>query len=84
MQQIFRRFNIRIENIKVRNMNTRSLVDVRDYIDEQSSREMITIQTVTELNSGNRYKISMNFTSLINEEPRGFYRSSYEEDGVKK
>lgn len=60
------------------------MIKVIKLVDEQATREMITIQTGTQLEEGKRYKISMKFNSLINEEKRGFFRSSYEEDGVKK
>ena len=36
------------------------------------------------LTSGKQYKISMDFTAELNNDLRGFYRSTYEEDGVSK
>ena len=55
-----------------------------NFVDEQSSREMITIQTGNPLTVGRQYKISMNFVSILNAQLRGFYRSSYVEDGITK
>lgn len=33
---------------------------------------------------GKKYKISMNFISILNDDLIGFYRSSYEESGITK
>lgn len=54
------------------------------YFDEQSTREIITIQTASMLGVGKRYKITMSFISTLNEDLRGFYRSSYVEEGARK
>lgn len=54
------------------------------FIDEQNTREMITIQTEVQLEQGKKYKISMKFTSILNDQKSGFYRSSYQEGGVTK
>ena len=55
-----------------------------DFKDEQDAREIVTIILTEELKAGTVYKISMDFISKLNDELRGFYRSSYEENGVKK
>jgi aminopeptidase N len=55
-----------------------------DFIDEQSTREIVTIRTAEKLMAGKRYKISMDFVSILNDELRGFYRSSYMENGVRE
>lgn len=60
------------------------MIKVTKLIDDQATREIITIQTANQLEEGKSYKISMRFISLINDEKRGFFRSSYEEDGVIK
>lgn len=61
-----------------------SPIAVTNFIDEQMTHETITIQTAVSLMAGKKYKISMNFVSYLNEELRGFYRSSYDENGVTK
>jgi aminopeptidase N len=55
-----------------------------DFIDEQDIRETITIQVAQPLRPNRDYKVSMKFISFLNDELRGFYRSSYVEDGVTK
>ncbi len=65
-------------------METNSPIALVNFIDEQSTREIITIQTAVELMEGKQYKISMSFLSTLNDELRGFYRSSYVEDDVRK
>ena len=45
---------------------------------------MITIQTAVQLEEGKSYKVAMNFTAVLNNKNRGFYRSSYVENGVTK
>lgn len=57
---------------------------VENFSDEQSTREMITIQTNTSLEANKTYRISIKFTSILNEEMYGFYRVSYMENGVRK
>ena len=66
------------------NVESNSPVAVVNFVDEQVTREIVTIQTAVELVAGQQYKISMSFLSTLNNELRGFYRSSYVEDGVKK
>ena len=66
------------------NVESNSPVAVVNFNDEQATREIVTIQTAVELVAGQKYKISMNFLSTLNGELRGFYRSSYVEDGVRK
>lgn len=54
-------------------------------LDEQKTREMYTISTApSRLEKGKRYRIRMDFISYLNDALRGFYRSSYEENGVTK
>ena len=65
-------------------MGTNNIMEVDEFIDNQFNREMIEIRTKTALVEGNRYKISMDFTSYLNDKLRGFYRSSYMENGVRK
>ena len=54
------------------------------FEDLQSTVQKINIQTADSLKPGNSYKISMGFTSILNDKLIGFYRSSYVEDGVTK
>jgi aminopeptidase N len=65
-------------------MESNSPIAMVNFIDEQSSREIVTIQTAVPLALGKRYKISMSFLSTLNNELRGFYRSSYVEEGERK
>lgn len=65
-------------------LTTNSPLAIVGFVDEQDTREIVTIKTAGQLIAGRRYKISMDFTSILNDELRGFYRSSYMEDGVKK
>lgn len=59
-------------------------ISVSRFIDEQSSREIITAQVATPLRAGQQYKISIKFTAILNAQLRGFYRSSYVENGQTK
>lgn len=61
-----------------------SLLPVSNFYNEQTTREMFTIQTATTLTVGKRYKISLDFVSILNDRMLGFYRSSYMENGVRK
>lgn len=55
------------------------------FIDEQTTRQIITIQLVNALQPGKQYRISMKFVSLLRGDYfGGFYRSSYLENGVRK
>lgn len=45
---------------------------------------MIAIEVGDTLIKGKKYQISMDFTSILNNELRGFYRSTYEEDNITK
>ena len=63
---------------------TGDLVNIVNYVDEQTTREIITFQTSSPLTAGRQYKISMKFISILNNDLRGFYRSSYVENGVTK
>ena len=65
-------------------MESNSPMAVVNFFDEQLSREIVTIQTAVQLVVGKRYKISMNFISTLNDELRGFYRSSYVDGGERK
>ena len=70
--------------MQVLDLGAGSPIAVNGFVDDQKTHETITIQTVTMLKAGQKYKISMNFVSYLNEELRGFYRSSYEENGITK
>ena len=53
--------------------------------DEQEEKERITIQVLTPgLEAGKKYRISIDFVSILNDELRGLYRSTYEEGGQTK
>lgn len=53
-------------------------------VDEQNDREIITLVLKSTLLVGRKYKITIKFISYLNTDLRGFYRSSYEENGVTK
>ena len=65
-------------------METNSPMEMVNFFDEQLSREIVTIQTAAQLVVGKRYRISINFISTLNDELRGFYRSSYVDGGERK
>ena len=65
-------------------MDTNSPMALREFTNEQSTRGMITITTADQLLPNMKYKITINYTSVLNNLSRGFYRSSYEENGVTK
>jgi hypothetical protein len=60
-------------------------LNVAPLIDEQSTREIITIPVAPpSLQTGKQYKIIMKFVSKLNDQLRGLYRSRYEENGQTK
>ncbi len=65
-------------------MDTNSPMALRDFTNEQSSRGMITITTADQLLPSIKYKITIKYTSVLNDLSRGFYRSSYVENGETK
>ena len=65
-------------------VQTGNPITVANFIDEQSTREIITIQVSRPLTAGKPYKITMKFISILNALLAGFYRSSYVENGVTK
>jgi len=44
----------------------------------------LALKNKAKLRKGYNYTLSMTFTGRLNDELRGFYRSSYVEDGVEK
>jgi len=61
------------------------LVRIGELIDEQKKREKITIPVPAPgLKAGKEYRISMDFVSILNDELRGLYRSTYQENGLTK
>ena len=53
-------------------------------VNEDKVREFLVVSTVVQLQAGKQYRLSMTFTSFLNSELRGFYRSSYNENGTLK
>ena len=70
--------------MKVIDTFTGNPIALINFIDEQSTREIITFQTGSPLIAGRQYKISIKFIAYLNPDLRGFYRSSYVENGVTK
>ncbi len=73
-----------VSKLQVLDLTNNDVLTLNGFYDEQTTREMFTIQTASTFIAGKRYKISMNFISVLNNELRGFYRSSYMENGIKK
>lgn len=70
---------------QVIDLQTDQELQVENVIDEQTTREMITIRTVFSLRVNNPYRVSMKFISILNpQSSRGFYYAPYTEDGIKK
>ena len=65
-------------------MDTNSPMDLGDFTNEQNTTGMIMITTVDQLVPNIKYKITIKYTSVLNDLSRGFYRSSYVENGVTK
>ena len=72
---------IKIKVVAVSNNNP---LVVTNFIDEQSNRQFITVQVASPLLVGQQYKISIKFVSILSALMRGFFRSSYVENGVTK
>lgn len=81
-----------IENLMVM-LLSKKLIDVTENVeipaikhyDEQVLREIYTVEVSNLLVVGREYKLSMKFTAIMNDDLRGFYRSSYiEDDGSRK
>ena len=51
---------------------------------EDKVRQFLVVTPNTQLLAGRQYRLSMSFTSILNNELRGFYRSSYNENGTTK
>jgi aminopeptidase N len=51
---------------------------------EDKIRQFLVVTTNVQLLSGRQYRLSLTFTSILNNELRGFYRSSYNENGSVK
>ncbi|KAI9551545.1 hypothetical protein GHT06_021878 [Daphnia sinensis] len=75
---------IDLASITVTDEQTGNPIDVVNFIDEQSTRELITIQVSRPLTVGRQYRITMKFISILNALLAGFYRSSYVENGETK
>lgn len=60
------------------------VIPQRDFVDEQTTREMVTARTTESLLENRRYKMTMKFVSQLNDYKVGFYRSSYVIDGVRR
>ncbi len=65
-------------------MKTNKYIEIVDFVDEQLTREIVTIKIATELDATKQYTISISFRSTLNGDLRGFYRSSYVDNGTKK
>ena len=66
-------------------MESGDFLRIGPVIDEQDEKERITIPVLTPgLEAGKNYRISIDFVSILNDELRGLYRSTYEEGGQTK
>lgn len=71
--------------LKVTDLLAESNLQIEKFFDEQTTREMFTIQLVNELEVEKQYRISIKFISLLRTDfLAGFYISTYMENGVKK
>jgi len=59
-------------------------LEVDNFSDDQETKETISVGLVNELEPGKKYKISMKFVAILNDDLQGFYRASYMENGTKK
>lgn len=59
-------------------------LEVDHFSDDQETKETISIGLVNELEPEKKYKISMKFVAILNDDLYGFYRASYIENGVRK
>lgn len=64
-------------------MASNSLLGIAN-VEETKATEFLTVTTREQLVAGQQYRLEMNFTSYLNSELRGFYRSTYTENGVTK
>jgi len=62
------------------NPHSLSVIDTMEDI----VHETLTIHLGETLVKGTQYRISMKFVSVLNDQLRGFYRSSYVENGIEK
>lgn len=58
---------------------TRKSLNVSGMANNQAARQTVTIQMSNALEAGHVYTVSMRFTSILNNQLRGFYRSTYED-----
>lgn len=59
-------------------------VNIQSYL-EDKTRQLLVIGTKNEtLRKGMYYRLSIQFTSQLNDNLNGLYRASYNEDGKKK
>ncbi|XP_046648039.1 aminopeptidase N-like [Daphnia pulicaria] len=77
--------DIEIDRVSVKIVNNAEIIEI-DEFEENIERQffIIHLKSIHLLEEGNRYNISMNFTSILNEHQHGFYRASYTEYGQKK
>jgi aminopeptidase N len=67
----------------VTDVGTNQIMTISSILEDRS-REFLIISTNTGLVAGRQYRLAMTFISILNDELRGFYRSSYtEKDAVK-
>lgn len=55
-----------------------------DRIEDDVERQFIVIHLLENLVKDSIYLLSMSFTGRLNDQQRGFFRMTYQEDGVKK
>lgn len=75
--------NFHLRFFQLTDLQTNSRLGVKFY-DEQLTREIITFEVTPPLVAGRQYKIVMYYEAILNDALRGFYRSSYVENGVTK
>ena len=70
-------------NIQLTDLTTNQLVGISNVV-EDKIRQFLVVTTNVQLLAGRQYRLSLTFASILNNELRGFYRSSYNENGAVK
>lgn len=74
---------ILIEMKQVTDISTNQLVGITN-VSEDKVRQFLVVTVNSQLLAGRQYRLSMIFTAVLNNELRGFYRSTYNENGKVK
>ncbi|KZS09066.1 Aminopeptidase N [Daphnia magna] len=70
-------------DIELTDLATGQLISISSVV-EDKVRQFLILTPNAQLLAGRQYRLSMAFTSILNNELRGFYRSSYNENATTK